>query len=104
MILLRIVSNNEKKSERVAEILLSENLGMDVNIKRHAERLELVNGSLISSRIYILTAKTKSLLFQTIDERLRREFPDNRPEIYALPIVYMDWDDARHLTDSIVKV
>ena len=101
MIFLRIVSTSEPKTERIAKILLEERLVLDVNIKRHIERAELVNGELKCSKIYLLTAKTKSTLFDVIDKRLNEEFPNNLPEIYALPIVEMDWKQAENLTKSV---
>lgn len=101
MILLRIVSRSEKKIERIAEILLRENLVIDLNIQRSLERVELINGKLTSSNVCRLTAKTKALLFKKIDRRLNQEFPENLPEVHALPIVEMDWDQARTLKDSL---
>ena len=61
MIFLRIVSTSEPKTERIAKILLEERLVLDVNIKRHIERAELVNGELKCSKIYLLTAKQGQL-------------------------------------------
>ncbi|MFM1874948.1 MAG: hypothetical protein RL266_685 [Bacteroidota bacterium] len=101
MIFLRIASTSEPKIERIAHLLLEEKLVIDVNIKRHIERAELVNGELKWSKIYLLTAKTKATLFDTIDKRLNKEFPNNLPEIYALPIVEMDWKQAENLTKSV---
>ena len=97
MILLRLVSNSEAKIESIALLLLRENLAIDVNIQRGLERVELSAGELISTKIYRLTAKTKALLFSKIDERLNDEFPNNLPEVHALPIVEMDWNQAELL-------
>lgn len=101
MILLRIVSSSEKKIERIAEILLKEKLAIDVNIQRELERVELVSGKLSASKVYRLTAKTKALLFKNIDKRLNEEFRDNLPEVHALPIVEMDWNQARQLKEYL---
>ncbi len=103
MIFLRILSSSEPKIERIAKVLLEEALVIDVNIKRHIERAELVDGELKCSKNYLLTAKTKSTLFDRIDKRLNEEFPDNLPEIYALPIVEMDWKQAENLTKSVAE-
>lgn len=97
MILLRIVSRSEAKIEQIAELLLRHNLAMDINIKRHVDRAELVNGKLSTGRIYLMTAKTRALLFTQVDQLLNEEFPDNLPEVYALPIVEMDWEQAKTL-------
>lgn len=101
MILLRILSSSERKIERIAEILLTEKLAIDVNIQRELERVNLVSGKLSSSKVVRLTAKTKALLFKKIEQRLNEEFPDNLPEVHALPIVEMDWDQARKLKEYL---
>ena len=97
MILLRIVSKSKKKIERIAEILLQENLAIDLNIQRELDRLELVSEKMVSSKVYRLTAKTKALMFSKIDKRLNDEFADIMPEVHALPIVEMDWSQAERL-------
>ena len=103
MIFLRIVSKSESKIEEIAKLLLSEKLAIDVNIKRHVERAELVNGELTCTRITLLTAKTKSLLFDSIDKRLNEEYPYHMPEIYAMPIMQMDWKQANELKKDVVS-
>ncbi|MGB0367951.1 MAG: divalent cation tolerance protein CutA [Flavobacteriales bacterium] len=97
MILLRIVSKSEAKIEEIAKLLLTEKFVIDVNIKREAQRVELVNDRLKYASVFVLTAKTKATLFATINKRLNLEFPQNLPEIYALPIVEMDWKQANVL-------
>ena len=101
MIFLRISSKSEKKIEAIAELLLKEKLAMDLNIKRNIERLELVGEKVISSYITLITCKTKGLLFPYIDKRLNELYKDNLPEIYSLPIVHMDWEQAEKLTNEV---
>ncbi|MFT4544343.1 MAG: hypothetical protein ACI9UR_001513 [Bacteroidia bacterium] len=101
MILLRVVSKSKKKLERIAEILLSENLAMDINLQEDLCRLGMGAGKLISTPIYRLTAKTKALFFERIEKRLNQEFPDNMPEVYALPIMQMDWKQAKLLKGTL---
>lgn len=101
MIFLRVSSRSEEKIERIATMLLAEKLVMDVNIKRSAERATLEDGKLVRTSICLLTAKTKGLLFRAIDKRIQDEFGDNMPEVYSLPIVDMDWEQAKELTQLI---
>jgi len=101
MILLRIVSKNEAMLDEVAGFLLKENLAIDVNMKRHLERIELVDGFITSVRLFLLTAKTRSLLFETIQLKLREKYGNNLPEIYALPIVNMDWKSADDIHSKV---
>lgn len=104
MIFLRISSRNEQKIERIAKILLEERLAIDLNIKTNVERLELINGELQRRKIWLLTGKTKALLFPAIDDRIQQEFSKNMPEIYSTPIIHMDWKQAEHLSASIKQV
>lgn len=105
MIFLRISSRNEQKIELIAEILLKEKLAIDLNLKRNVERLESINGKVKSTKIWMLTAKTKALLFLTIEKRFREEFKnDTMPELYSTPIVNMDWKQAEHLSASLKQV
>ena len=104
MVFLRISSKSESKIERIAEILLKEKLAIDLNIRRNIERLEYKKGKVHSTSIFLLTGKTKGLLFTTIDNRLVEEFGKNMPEIYSLPIVNMDWEQARQLPHYLKEV
>jgi len=104
MIFLRISSSNESVIEQITELLLKERLVIDANIKRNIERLILSDDKLYSERTTLMTSKTKGLLFPQIDELIRARFPDETLEIYSLPIVHMDWDDAKHLREEIKEV
>lgn len=88
----------------IAEMLLSKDLAIDLNLKRHINRIEWVNDSLVEERVYLLTAKTKSTLFPVIDRMIRAKFSEDMPEIYTLPIINMDWDQVRQLKEHFKEV
>jgi uncharacterized protein involved in tolerance to divalent cations len=104
MIHLQIYSKEEKIIEKVAEILISKNLAIDLTVDRDVERLTVENGKIVYNKVYLLSAKTKSLLFQKIENTLRSVFMDNMPELYSLAVVQMDWKQANVLTESLEKV
>ncbi|MCB0754040.1 MAG: divalent cation tolerance protein CutA [Flavobacteriales bacterium] len=104
MIFIRVASKSEEKIEQIATTLLKEKLAIDVNIKRDLERAELINDRLVTSPIYLLTAKTRAVLFDTIDKLLNEMYPNNLPEVYALPIMQMDWKQAEKLTKDVQSV
>ncbi len=104
MIFLRIISSSEEKIEHIAHLLLQEKLVIDINIKRHVDRVTLVNNQLCFTRVYLLTAKTKGLLFGAIDQLLKEKYSDNMPEVYSLPIVHMDWEQAQQLSEVVKPV
>jgi uncharacterized protein involved in tolerance to divalent cations len=102
MVLLRICSSKEEDLKEVAEFLLKNHLAIDINFKKDLTRLEYENGALIEKPICLLTAKTKGLLFTTIDENMRRMFAGREmPELYSIPIVHMDWNQAAHLVEDV---
>ena len=104
MILLQIASKSELKIEEIAEMLLSHRFVIDVNVHRNVERAELVNDKLVYGTICTLSAKTRAVLFDAIDQKLREMYPDNMPETYALPIMQMDWKQANILTKDVQEV
>ena len=105
MVLLRICSKSRKKAEEIATFLLQKKLIMDVNLKADTVRLDWTNGKLNKSKIYVLTGKTKALLFTKIDDLLRQKYGEqNLPEIYSLAIVHMDWEQADQLVRNTEKV
>lgn len=101
MIFLRIVSSNELQIEQVALLLLAEKLVIDVNIKRHIERAQLVQGKLECTRVFLMTAKTRAALFTTIVKLINKEYKNQMPEVYALPIVEMDWNQADQIRKEV---
>jgi uncharacterized protein involved in tolerance to divalent cations len=105
MILLRIRTDTETRREEIARFLLKENLAIDLNFKESIDLLSLNDvGELVSTRKYVLSGKTKALLFHDIEARLREKYGNDMPEFYCLPIAHMDWDHARLLLDKIKRV
>jgi len=104
MIHLQIYSKEEQIIEKVAALLIHNQLAIDLTIDRDVERLSLVNEKVEYTKVYLLSAKTKSLLFQKIDTLLKSELQNKMPELYSLPIVQMDWKQAEHLTELTQKV
>lgn len=101
MIFLRILSKTEAQIEATAKLLLQQRLVLDVNLKRHIDRIELVDDVLVTLRVYLLTAKTKASLFPAIDKLLLDNFAADMPEVYSLPIVHMDWEQAQQLSTEV---
>ncbi|MCB0477183.1 MAG: divalent cation tolerance protein CutA [Crocinitomicaceae bacterium] len=101
MILLRISSSERSKIEEIAALLLEKHLIIDVNVKQNIERWNLVMNKIQKSSIYLLTGKTRANLFSKIDEMLKEKYGENMPELYSLPIVNMDWQQADELQKFI---
>jgi uncharacterized protein involved in tolerance to divalent cations len=105
MVFIRVSSNDEQQLRDIAGLLLKEHLVMDVDMRTDIDRMTLSpHGELRSHKTCLLTAKTKGLLFNDIDKLIRAHYPDTLPEVYSLPIVYMDWDQADLLTREVKQV
>ena len=92
------------KIDEMASELLRQKLVIDVNVRRNIERAQLVNGSLVYTNVFLLTAKTRAILFDPIDKLLNEMYPSNMPEVYAMPIMQMDWKQAETLTKDVKSI
>jgi uncharacterized protein involved in tolerance to divalent cations len=104
MILLNIASENEKTIEKIAELLLTKKLAVDINLKVNVNRLRLVDDKIEKKPIYIITAKTKALLFNRIEELIKATFKDQTPELFSLPITTMEINQAEEIINNTQKV
>ena len=104
MIQLVIASKSEKQLEEIAVYLLKNHLVVSIDFHKKIRRIELENKEIKTQNIHFITGKTKSLLFNEIDCKLREKYDDNIPEIFSHPIVNMDWQLANKLKSDIEKV
>lgn len=104
MIQLRIESDNKEELKRIATHLLKNKLVIDVDLEGPIVRL-LGDEAVGSTReLYRITAKTKALLFPHIDDQVRKLCPNDVPELFSIPIVHMDWEQAAMLVNEVVNV
>ncbi len=104
MVYLRISSPSKEQIEEVASILLTHQLILDVNIKPNIERWNNgPDGQIHKSSIFLLTGKTRANLFPEIEELLRERFKEDMPELYSIPIIHMDWEQAEQLKNGMKK-
>jgi uncharacterized protein involved in tolerance to divalent cations len=104
MILLNIASENEKTIEEIAELLFAKKLAVDINLKVNVNRLMLIDNKIQKKPIYIITAKTKALLFSRIEELIKSTFKDQTPELFSLPITTMEIKQAEEIINNTQKV
>jgi len=102
--MLYVLSEDASQIEKIAYDLLSNRLISSVNIDRNRDRYISNNGIIEKKNLNVMTAVTKSLLFETIDLRLRAQYPNHMPEVFSTPIIHIDWDLAKSLIESVEKV
>ena len=89
MILLHISSPNRPLLHLIAEKLLREKFVSDIRIDS-IRRLTMENDKLVEVPRSLLACKTKALLFNQIVDFLRENIEGELPEIYALPLVFVE--------------
>lgn len=104
MIQLVIASDSKEQLEEIAEYLLTKHLVISVDFHYDIRRIEYENGKLENYTTHFITGKTKSLLFNEIDLKIRDRYKDRIPEIYSHPIVDMDWELANKLKSDTEKI
>lgn len=104
MIMINIASKDEQTIRSAAKILFTEKLVWDVNYKEKVKRLNWLDGEVKESTLFILTAKTKALLFSKIETDLKENFKQDLPELYSLPITLMEWSQAEELKNNTQKI
>lgn len=105
MILIHVITPDSNQALEIADFLIREKLILNPLIQKNKMgRSMTADGNFVSSPQTLLIGKTKALLFTTIDKRLREKYPDNMPILYALPIVYMDWEQTDELMKETEKV
>ena len=104
MILLHILTENEKLASEIADYLVEEHLVVDALITKGTKRMRDASGKAISVPQILIRGKTKALLFDTIDKILKQKYGEKLPAIYSVPIVHMDWEQAARLKEQTKAV
>lgn len=100
MIAIHIITTNESQALAIAHWLLTKKLAhTTVDIDKQ-ETLELKDSELTRNISYKLQARTKALLYTTIEEGLKREFADHPPYLYTTPIVNMDKELSKRIIEE----
>lgn len=91
MILLNIICEEQQQATDIAHILLDGRYILDADIRETSKiSIKQNDGEYDRCRRFLVTGKTKALLFQTIDKLLIQKYPNNMPELFSVPIVNMD--------------
>ena len=101
---LQILSKDKKLVDEIAHYLLKEKLIANVIITKNKTFLELdANGEVVMSESYSLKGISKSLLFNTINEKIRLKYKENAPLIYSEPIILIDTKQTEDLIAHLQK-
>ncbi|MDZ4843987.1 MAG: hypothetical protein SH857_00410 [Chitinophagales bacterium] len=104
MIQITILTSDGITAVRIAEFLVEENLVLNAKLLEKVQQYSKPETDVILENRFMLIALTKGLLFPEIEKRLEIEFAKSEIELHAVPIVYMDWQQAERLVTNIEKV
>ena len=105
MILLHIITTEENQALEIADYLIEEKLILEaVVFETVIVREKSKEGHFKSVKKIMIMGKTKSLLFNYIDEKLREKYSDKMPVLYSVAIVNMDWEQSNLLINKTAKI
>mgnify|MGYP003639716305 CR=1 FL=1 len=105
MILLHIISDEEKQAIEIVDFLMEENLLLEaVLLEKVTVRKKKQSGKPESTTQTLIMGKTKGLLFNRIDQMLKDKYQEKMPIIYSTPIVHIDWEQSKKLVNEVAKI
>lgn len=104
MVILNINCKEEQQATDIAHLLLDGRYILDADIRETTKiSINQKGDGYDTNKRFLLTGKTKALLFQTIDKLLIKKYPNKMPELFSVPIVNMDWEQAKTLMSETIK-
>lgn len=105
MVLTHILTDTREQAFNCIEILLNKKLLLDASIsEKTTYSKNETTGKLVSTSNVLIIGRTKALLFKSIDQELKKNYPKNMPSLYAVPIVYMNEDQTNEIREKTAKI
>jgi len=104
MILTDIISSSKKEAEEIAIDLLEKKLVYSVNIIPEIPSMRWEKDEIISIQRTIVLAKTKALLYQLIEEEVKRVQTTGTAILFSMPITQMSQDLFDHIQENTLKL
>lgn len=105
MILAHIMAYDKQQALEIISLLMDKKLLLQAAVtEKTMYEKKSAEGGLIRENRTLIIGKTKGLLFNTINEVLKKHFSENMPMLYSIPIVYMDEELATLLRENTAKV
>ncbi len=102
MIVLNILDPDESRIHEMAAWLLTEKLSVTLEIDWNRNRFSIdAQENVKTEKIHKISSITKAAAFNEIHQSLMHKYPENPPEIYSLPVVYMDWEQTSKIKNGI---
>ncbi|WP_299683668.1 hypothetical protein [uncultured Dokdonia sp.] len=104
MMLLNVVSHSAEQAREIAIYLLDRKLIAQATIGE--KKLYELNEQheLEGSKKFVIKGISKALLFDTINKKIRKKYPELMPTVFAEPLIYIDSEQNETFLERIVKV
>lgn len=99
MIHLHIYAVDHDSAIEIGKFLLKEHFCIDCKIEKN-ERIDSEG----LKTLYEVNGISKLLLFQKIEEKMRSQFGGRYTEMFALPVVLMNWKRSNQIALEVEKV
>lgn len=104
MVLLHIITANNGQALEITDMLIEKKLIVDaLTMEKVFVRKRNGYDDYENIEQTLIIGKTKALLFNDIDELLRKEYGEDMPVLYSIAIVNMDWQQMDELKKEIAK-
>jgi hypothetical protein len=104
MMTLQIIAAKKELLEEIADLLLGDQLIANAMISEKILYKETKHGKIQTTEQFLLKCISKSLLFHTINKKLRKRYGEKTPLIYSEPIILIDPSQTDALVAKLVKV
>lgn len=105
MILAHIIAYDKQQALDIINLLMDEKLLLQAAVsEKTIYQKKSDDGALLCENRTLIIGKTKGLLFNAINEMLKKHFAENMPMLYSIPIIYMDETLATLLRENTAKV
>lgn len=105
MMILKILSDDQRLLHTIADDLLQESLIANAVISELSSYKQVDDhGAIIENGRSILNGISKSLLFNKINMRLRDAYGQNMPLIYSEPLIMMDSLQMEEILSKLQEV
>ncbi len=102
MIILKILLDKRSEAEKAISSLMDKDLIFDAFLYP-TEHLNQKSKEKPPQPKFMVEARTRALLFAELKQEIRRMYPDKKPPVFAVPIVYMDAEQTKKLKKKTKK-
>ncbi len=103
MIFLNILDTDTERIKEIADWILIQKYASSLEIDWNRNRSRLKKDRIETEKVHKLSCITRATLFNEINLGIQEKYHADLPEIYSVPIVYMDWSQESLLKNKLIQ-